>query len=379
MANYLITGARAPAALELSRNLARHGHRVYCADSLAFPIAKFSNSVRSFSRITSPHEGVSKYCTDLLKIIEEENISHLLPTCEEVFYVAKIKPQLETHCHVICPELQILRQLHSKSDIFLLAEECGISAPRSRLLPTTEVLESRSFSNLVVKAEYGRFGTRVLLEPNRSSVEKLQSAGIDQLVVQEKISGEEICTYSIANAGKLSAHVSYLPTYKTGGTAGIYFTPYANSDITKFVSNFIERYGISGQIGFDFIKQGNQLFLLECNPRTTSGVHLMRDLDIASCIDGTMQAIDPRQTKPKMIASAVFAYSVQQHQPTRNLRSLVRHFRNADDVVYSHTDKRPAIYQILSLLEIAVLSLRKKKTVKMASTADIEWDGGEIL
>ena len=42
MARVLISGARAPIALELVRNLARHEHSVFTADSLRYPLAKKS-------------------------------------------------------------------------------------------------------------------------------------------------------------------------------------------------------------------------------------------------------------------------------------------------------------------------------------------------
>lgn len=40
MVSFLITGARAPVALELARNFYSHGHRVILADSLTYPLAR---------------------------------------------------------------------------------------------------------------------------------------------------------------------------------------------------------------------------------------------------------------------------------------------------------------------------------------------------
>ena len=95
MAKFLITGARAPVALELARNLSKDGHTVYIADSLRFPLARCSNFVKKIFRIAAPRLSLSQFKNDLQKIIKDYNIDLLIPTCEEVFYISAIKSSLE--------------------------------------------------------------------------------------------------------------------------------------------------------------------------------------------------------------------------------------------------------------------------------------------
>ena len=66
MAKFLLTGARAPVTLELLRNLSRHGHEVYLADSMLYPMAKNSRYLQHYFYIPSPKNNIQTYQNSLL-------------------------------------------------------------------------------------------------------------------------------------------------------------------------------------------------------------------------------------------------------------------------------------------------------------------------
>lgn len=379
MANYLLTGARAPATLELARNLSRHGHQVCAADSLAYPLTGFSNSLRSYTRISAPRSGIDKFQSDLQKVIAEHQIDFLIPTCEEVFYISRIKHLLEDQCQVFCPDFELIKRLHSKFEVLKMAGECVVEVPESSLVDSKTLAGTQNFDGLVVKPEFGRFGTDVLMHPDQKNIGKLIRSRQGQFVVQEKIGGAEICTYCVAVSGDLKLHVSYQLPHRLRKSAAVYFQPVVNPKITEFVTEFVRRHNITGQLGFDFIERDGQVYLVECNPRATSGVHLVAHTDIAACIEGKRECIDPSAAAPAMIAFAMLIFCLPQNLKIKNISQIWTDFRKAKDVINCHNDRRPSILQMMSFLEIGLSALSSRKSILAASTKDIEWNGGKAI
>ena len=114
MANFLVTGARAPVALEIIRNLHNNKHNAYLADSLRFPIAKNSRAVKKYFYIHQARFEYEQFVSDLIDIIVNNEIDYIIPTCEEIFYIAHAKERLEQHCHVICSDFTLLSKMHDK-------------------------------------------------------------------------------------------------------------------------------------------------------------------------------------------------------------------------------------------------------------------------
>jgi predicted ATP-grasp superfamily ATP-dependent carboligase len=375
VANYLLTGARAPVTLELARNLHRFGHQVFVTDSLNYPLTKNTRAIAGYHRISPPRNHLDAYATDLIALIVKCNIAYLLPTCEEVFYIAKIKDRLEEHCTVLCPDFKLIAKLHSKFDILKLASDCGIAVPHSRWLNQSELLAHHAFENQIVKCEFCRFGTDVLVHPDKRSVKRLANRTPGPYLLQEKITGKEFCTYGVAHQGKLQLHVCYEPVYRVAGSASIYFKQVSHPCITQFTRHFVEQYNYTGQIGFDWIDQGDQTYLIECNPRATSGVHLVTEADIHACCTGQQTHLDVENPTPAMIGPAMMWSQVPHAILKGKWLETCRDYRLARDVIKLRGDKRFALFHLLSLVELACLAWQKRITIRAATTHDIQWDG----
>jgi predicted ATP-grasp superfamily ATP-dependent carboligase len=109
----LLTGGRAPATLDLARLFHRAGCTVFVADSCRSPIAKGSAAVHKTFHVCEPKSKRAAFIADLLDIIRQEAIDLLIPTCEEVFYIAQALPQLSAHCTVFADRFEKLAALHS--------------------------------------------------------------------------------------------------------------------------------------------------------------------------------------------------------------------------------------------------------------------------
>ena len=88
MLNILLTGGRAPAALELARAIHKAGHTVFMAESLRGHLSQPSNTIAKNFYVPPPRQQTSAFINALKTIIIENRISLLIPTGEEQFYVA---------------------------------------------------------------------------------------------------------------------------------------------------------------------------------------------------------------------------------------------------------------------------------------------------
>ncbi|MEM9102633.1 MAG: ATP-grasp domain-containing protein [Pseudomonadota bacterium] len=377
MANFLITGSRAPVALELARNLATFGHCVFLADSLRFPLGRRSKFVSKSFYITAPRKSLKKYNLELQAILLENKIDILIPTCEEVFYLSAIKKDLEKYATVFCPNFELIKSLHSKYKIFTCAEDTGFLVPHSEVVTLEELKKKDNFEGLVVKKEFCRFGTDVLIEPTNK---KITLSHGKRFILQEKIVGTEYCSYAIANKGKVSFVSIYEPKHRVRKTAGIYFEPVVEPTIEQRIINFCEKNKITGQIGFDVIKNEKGVYLLECNPRATSGLHLLSAMNLSKGFISEYKhnAISELTLNPKMITLAMLLIGFPLAMLNCNIHVWKRDFLRAQDVISLKNDKSFFFYSLLSFAEIIFISLREFKSLRAASTHDIEWDGEDL-
>ena len=85
----VVLGGRAPAPLDLARALPRSGRRVVAAESLRWPLTRFSNAVARSVRVAPPRQQTDRFLRDLRAVVCEEGAVRVIPTCEEVFYAAR--------------------------------------------------------------------------------------------------------------------------------------------------------------------------------------------------------------------------------------------------------------------------------------------------
>jgi len=358
----MITGARAPVALELSRSMAADGHRIIMADCLKFTVARWSNSVYKYYTLPSPALAPQDFVLALQRIIEKEQVDHLVPICEEAFYISKYKDKF--NCKVWTASLELMDRLHNKATFIEMARP---------FFAVPHTIEASIFddwsdtSKYVFKKKYSRFGTSVILNGDKVRCMAVKQHPQDW-IVQERIQGKEVCVYSVWDEGKMKAFACYHPLYRYGIGAGIFFEPQHVEGLQQCVMNLGISCGYHGQLSFDVIVRDNIPYVIECNPRGTSGAHLLsRYLGSAFIKDGLQL--------PASEQAYCIGYAMLLKHPLSYFNKRVRRAR---DVIFSVTDPAPFLLQVLSVLEITYIALVKRIPWLLATTRDIEWDGDNV-
>jgi predicted ATP-grasp superfamily ATP-dependent carboligase len=381
MKRVLITGARSPAALQLIRNLAKNGFEIYVADSLNHPLSRASKYVKKYFILATPSNKTKEFIANIEKIISQNSINILIPTCEEIFFISKYKSQLMKNCQIFCDDFLKISQLHNKYEFLNMARDCPISVPETILINDLSDLDKiKNPTEKVFKPIFSRFASHTLIRPNNALLKKIITDKNFPWIAQQFISGKEYCTYTVVVDGKIQAHACYHPKYRAGLGSGIYFEIEKNDKIKNFIEQVVKKINFTGQIGFDFmINESAEIFVLECNPRATSGIHcLSPDLDWKRILSGKNIYEDEKVAEDKMIALAMLTCGLKYLKNKKSFLELYTNLLKAKDPIWDVSDIKPVFYQLVNLGEIIFRSIKYRISLKDAATADIEWNGEEM-
>ncbi|WP_238649612.1 ATP-grasp domain-containing protein [Paenibacillus piscarius] len=384
--NILITGGRAPVALELARLFKAAGHRVYAAESAVYHLCRVSSAVTASFRVPSPRHQPQAYVQRLAALAAELGIDLLVPTCEEIFYIAAGLDQF-TGCRVLAPERRVLAGLHHKGEFIAMARSFGLAVPDTELLSSASEWQraveraAADGRQQVYKPAYSRFASQVIL-PGMAATPPAGISAASPWVSQEYIRGTALCTYSVVYEGTVVAHAAYGSRYRTGRSgASVYFAPLEHPEALEWVRRFSGASGFSGQISFDFIEADNgTLYPIECNPRATSGIHLFSPEDgltDALLSPGRLaqsgELVRPRSSRTAMLTLPMLGCGLKPGQGGR--RDWGQAWLGAADVIWRKGDLLPVLEQLL-VVYAAIRTARKHRiSLTEALTEDIEWNG----
>ncbi|GKS09683.1 hypothetical protein YDYSY3_06830 [Paenibacillus chitinolyticus] len=414
--NVLLTGCRSYTALDLARRFRDSGWNVFAADSVKFPVCRGSRAVKELFHVPSPREGCREFIAALAAIIRSAGIDLLLPTSEEIFYIAHEREELSRYCRVFCDDFEVLNSLHNKWTFSGLTEGMSARTPETKLLTSAAQLkELGDPSAFAFKPVYSRFASEALLAPSRLP-EGFAPSADRPWIAQRYIRGLELCSYHLAVDGEIAAYGSYEPSYRLGQASGYYFKPIHREKIDRFAAELVRKLDFTGHVAFDYIEEKDgTLHVLECNPRATSGLHLAGTAGLMKLFGAGGErlpevtgeklsaggrtssenpaairispgnpgiSVNPRNPgipapaeAPPMIGYAMLANPFYHGFNPSGIGRWFNDFRHGRDVLFSRQDPWVPLLHAGSLAETVFDSLRRRIPFKDAATADIEWDG----
>ncbi|MEJ6402135.1 ATP-grasp domain-containing protein [Yoonia sp. 2307UL14-13] len=356
----------------MARLLSAAGCHVVMADSLRHALG-FASGVHQGTVRLPPFNADPPVLAHVMQaVIDDHAITHVLPTCEEVIYLARLWEVHRMNATLIAPDAATLLSAHNKYQFIEMARAAGVAVPRTWLMQSGDDPDEPNLPStaLVYKPVWSRFGERVLIRPRRIT---FRPSTQSPWVAQEYLHGDLCCAYAVADAGKISACAIYHPLYPAGQGGGTAFAPLDAPDIADAVAAFAAYHRWTGQLSFDVIRTETGPFFIECNPRATSGLHLFENgVSFADALFGQGQAM-PVTVGLYGVRLAMALYGVRWGR----LRALWHDLRRAQDVIAWQGDRVSASRQLRAFAEIAGIAVRHRISLQTASTYDIAWNGSE--
>jgi predicted ATP-grasp superfamily ATP-dependent carboligase len=384
MSRILITGARAPVALHLARLMSAAGHAVVLADSQAWPLGRATRFKEALIRLPPPRGQLRVYGEAVAKACRDHAIDLILPTCEEVFFLAIARDGLGLPLPLFAPDFSQLKTVHDKYAFSQLAGGLGADPAETHLLiAPADIIPFHEISKqFVFKPVWSRFGERVLIRPTTDDLKTIYPSSADPWIAQRYLAGEELCAYVVAHSGKLCAVQAYRPLWRAGGDigAGVAVEPVDEPVISQFTEAFIAKTNWHGQVSFDFRRdEMGRLHVLECNPRATTGAHFFgRDDGLAKAIlSGGTSA--PTSREAQTVPLAMWLYGLPSALRQKRFREWRRDLKRMDNMLAWTDDHATLPYVLMALAETLGHALITGQSLKAAATADIEWNGEDLL
>jgi ATP-grasp domain len=379
----LITGARAIAALDIARDFKRLGYTVHVADSQGGTAARLSRYVDGHHTYASPRHKHDQFSADLARLVEMLKPRLIIPTCEEVFHLARLPSGHVALPKLFAPPLDMLARLHDKADFAGLCVDLNLPVPVTHRLTNQSQVQAFAATarEWVFKPCFSRFGTHTLVGPAAQALNSIVPTAQKPWVAQSLIVGEELCFQAIAHAGKLSAFVAYRGIWRLETGASLAFDRLNDGQTQQLLAiatRLAEGLCLTGQFACDvMLDAAGQAWLIECNPRATSGVHLMPDDGrLASAYLGPSdlpllgQATGGRHLGPAMWSLALL--TALKRGKLKAWRTAVQSRR---DVAGINGDPLPAIGAVIDGLSFMLRGLALGISPTAATTFDIEWNG----
>lgn len=374
MTTILLTLGRLPKALDLARGFARIGCRVVVAEPFPRHLAGASNCVARSYVVPAPNDDREAYLAALLRIVAEEAVDGVIPVSEETVHVAFLRDRLPAGVFLFTMPPQRVLALYDKRRFIDAGKEYGVAVPETHRLGSGEAVAMAATCDVVVKPIFSCSGRGVaILRPGETLPPPDPD---DPAIVQRFVPGQTFSSCSIARAGKVISTVIYRGTLMSGTVAVAFARVDDQPQISAWIERFVAASGWTGFISFDFIRDAaGAVVAIECNPRTTSGVHFWQAEDIARAI------LDPSggtavRLRPELVMQQFYSCLTETQMALfRGDRFFhrVKQLFTTRDVTWDRRDPWPFIGMMANSWRIIALSIRRGRSFGEVATLDISW------
>lgn len=361
---------------------------VYASDTFGSSPGNHSKHARERFVTASPTFAAEAFIDDVERIVEAHRTDLVMPAFEEVFVLAKHRARIERYAPLFAPSFDLLHTLHDKQRFTTFARKLGLRVPETLVARSDAELREAitHFPRYFARAAYSRGGVTLLTNAGSLAgaveLSECHPTSTNPFLVQPFLEGTDLCTFSIAHHGRVTAHVTYVHPLTIESAGGITFESIVEPRTLEITRRVVEETGYHGQISFDFLRDDDGLHVVECNPRPTAGLMVMPDAIFdAGLRDDTngQTLVAPAGTRRKLSLAILRNMVVQWKEIPEDLEALVR---AGKDVYADPKDIVPLLYQLIAYSHV-IGYRRKTGEVKRTDLMqgyfyDICWDGGAL-
>ena len=369
----LVSLGRLPKGLELARALHAAGARVTIAESMPWNLSRISRAVAAQIVVPPPATRTEQFRNGFLDAVARTGSQVVAPVSEEIFHVAAACAELPEGVRFHGMPLASLLALHDKLRFAELAERLGLPVPVTHAASTDAAARFAASNDFITKPWLSSSGHGVGLHRAGDALPPER----DGLLVQQRLEGAEFSTFSATHAGRVIGTVAYRARILSG-TVAVCFERIEAPDARalSWIERLVDGTDFTGFISFDFREDaGGTPWVLECNPRATSGIHFVEHADLAGAV------LDPagqrafRTRKERVLQQFFPALTATQSAAWRGLpwRQNLKLLFGCRDVAWSPRDPLPFLLMTPLSWPILKRVIFEGMSFGEASTVDVGW------
>ena len=374
----LLTLGRLPVALEIARALHAEGWRVVVAEPLGLHLCRASRAVARCRTVTAPAVDAARYVEELARVAAEEDVSLVVPVSEETPHVAGLRGLLPGHVALACPPRALLLELHDKWRFAERARALGLAVPETALAGNPVAARIAATGPYVLKPRLSCSGVGVVLRAAAGGLDP--ALANDTAIVQRRLPGAACCALALAVAGRVRELAVYESLLDAGSVAVAFERVDPPDGVARFVATLVRETAWSGPIAFDFIAdEDGRWCAIECNPRATSGLHLLPPGAVVDALLGRdpPPGGHPPRTVPgarrQEFWSALIEVEGALLGGARPAREDWTRLFATRDVDWSPRDPLPFLTMPLTGAPLLWRALRARRPVTEVTMADMGW------
>ena len=403
MPKVLVTDSSERAALAVIRSLGRRGIEVVAADSTSFNTGFLSKYCSRRVIYPPPQKNKSKFVDSMLRLVKNENFDLLIPITDfTMIPILERRDEFEEYVKVAAPPYKTAIKAFDKARTIKIAEEQGISCPRTFLLgdpddlkvaenlkypvvvkPRMKVLwiEDRAIMVKVTPGNYA-YNSEDLMKKYVKITSQFNSFDIphDFFMIQEFAEGKGYGVEALMHNSELKAIFMHkrLREYPITGGASTLRVSVRNEKLMNYAVDLLNAMDWQGvaMVEFKLDELSGDAKLLEVNGRfwgslplaITAGVDfpyllykLMMGENVASCYDykvGVMQ----RWLIPGDLLWLFASLQNNQRSKLRDLMEFLGSSQIPDDII-SFSDTSPTFGAIVETLHYFFDAIKGKRTI----------------
>lgn len=375
----IITGARAPVAQDLGRACRAAGYKVHFADSTRCHAARAMRPKYPVHRVPPPRQEFEAFTRTMASLIHRTGARAIIPTCEEVFWLAMAAEREGFAGKLYAPDIALLRTLHSKALFAEFAAKIGISVPNTIALDRPMEIGNLPIARneLVLKPEFSRFASHAFIAPSDRQIAAMHPSPTRRWVAQKRLHGEEYCSWAALHDGEIAAFAAYRPRWRKGRAAAFLIEAVDVPAVREVTRKVGAATGMTGHIAFDLILDTAGIaHPIECNPRAVSGLHLLdASPELARAILGGEICAGPAAGALRHMGPAMTLIGLPSALASGRIGEFREDWRRSSDVITRGEGMGVTLGCIRDAAGFAMQAVKAKRSPASATTADIEWDG----
>jgi predicted ATP-grasp superfamily ATP-dependent carboligase len=381
----LVTSSRNTFALDLIRKLGSVGHTVYGSDTYGGAVGSHSRYAAGHLVTSSPRFATDQFITEVADFVSAHDIELIIPTFEEVFYLAARVADLPAGVRLYAGSFDDLARLHDKASFQRLAVEAGVPIPETVVVTSDDELREAigRFPRYFARAAFSRGGVGLLTNTGplagKTPVEECHPTPDQPWLVQPFVDGPMVCSYSIIVEGRVTAHCTYRAAEQWDHSTAIAFLAVDSTDTLAYAQRIVDTLdeSFTGQLSFDFVDHGDGLRIIECNPRPTNGVILLEAEDVSRALTGDVaETVVAAPGTEREITLAVVADCFA--EPLSHLPQSLHDLLHVKDVGSGWHDSLAMMWSPATIVHGAKIEHRSRKEILAALGDDIVWNGEPI-
>jgi len=291
MPRAIVTFGRSWHALAVTRSLGRQGIEVFCGEEARFApcfFSKYCTGSFQYPSVGEDPEGFVDFLVEKVKELKppEGEPYVLMPVHKETWLVAKHRERFEPHVRVPLTSYENMERTHDKGRLAELAEELGITIPRTRQFTSVDDLY-RAIPEIelpvFLKVREGSAGVGLkkcdtpeeLTGSFKEFVEGFDLAPEDYPLVQQFVDGEDYCVTVLFDHGRCVARMTYrnVRAFPRETGAGALRETVRLPEAEAAAERLLAELGWHGMAELDFrVAADGTPYLIEVNPRFFGGL-----------------------------------------------------------------------------------------------------------